>query len=95
MSPLSLDEFAHGRADGGTLQMVCRCGFATCFVCRKEIGPEGYAHFCQHFRAVSFSFPCVFSVSSSAHRSPSSQSRAFRSSGRTQEESLTLISFLL
>lgn len=33
-------------------QMVCRCGTATCYVCRKEIGDEGYAHFCQHFRPV-------------------------------------------
>jgi len=34
----------------GCNKLVCNCGYAMCYVCRREIGKEGYAHFCQHFR---------------------------------------------
>lgn len=39
------------------MQVVCRCGYVQCWVCRKAIGSaEGYQHFCQHFLAVSLLF---------------------------------------
>ena len=34
----------------GCNKLVCNCGYAMCYVCRNEIGKEGYTHFCQHFR---------------------------------------------
>jgi hypothetical protein len=34
----------------GCNKLVCNCGYTMCYVCRQEIGREGYAHFCQHFR---------------------------------------------
>lgn len=34
----------------GCNKLTCVCGYTMCYVCRKELGPEGYAHFCQHFR---------------------------------------------
>jgi len=34
----------------GCNKLVCNCGYAMCYVCRNEIGKEGYGHFCQHFR---------------------------------------------
>lgn len=36
--------------DTGCNKIVCRCGYSMCFVCRKGIGQERYAHFCQHVR---------------------------------------------
>lgn len=36
--------------DNGCNKIVCRCGYSMCFVCRKGIGQERYAHFCQHVR---------------------------------------------
>lgn len=38
--------------DQGCNKVVCRCGYAQCFTCRKDIGKESYSHFCDHFRAV-------------------------------------------
>lgn len=35
----------------GCNKLVCNCGYTMCYVCRQEIGREGYGHFCQHFRA--------------------------------------------
>lgn len=34
----------------GCNKLVCNCGYTMCYVCRQEIGREGYSHFCQHFR---------------------------------------------
>lgn len=34
----------------GCNKLTCVCGYTMCYVCRKELGAEGYAHFCQHFR---------------------------------------------
>ena len=34
----------------GCNKLVCNCGYTMCYVCRQEIGREGYGHFCQHFR---------------------------------------------
>jgi len=36
----------------GCNKLICVCGYTMCYVCRGEIGTEGYAHFCQHFRPV-------------------------------------------
>ncbi|KAI5197248.1 hypothetical protein E4T39_07366 [Aureobasidium subglaciale] len=36
----------------GCNKLVCNCGYTMCYVCRQEIGREGYGHFCQHFRAL-------------------------------------------
>lgn len=35
----------------GCNKLVCVCGYAMCYICRADIGKEGYMHFCQHFRA--------------------------------------------
>jgi len=35
----------------GCNKLVCVCGYAMCYICRSDIGKEGYMHFCQHFRA--------------------------------------------
>ncbi|KAG2228520.1 hypothetical protein INT48_007793 [Thamnidium elegans] len=36
----------------GCNKIVCKCGYAMCYVCRKDIGKESYAHFCDHFRDI-------------------------------------------
>ncbi|OLL24759.1 E3 ubiquitin-protein ligase RNF216, partial [Neolecta irregularis DAH-3] len=36
----------------GCNKLVCPCGYAMCYICRKDIRIEGYRHFCQHFRAL-------------------------------------------
>ncbi|KAF2403476.1 hypothetical protein EJ06DRAFT_527100 [Trichodelitschia bisporula] len=35
----------------GCNKLICVCGYTMCYLCRNEIGTEGYGHFCQHFRA--------------------------------------------
>lgn len=35
----------------GCNKLVCVCGYAMCYICRADVGREGYLHFCQHFRA--------------------------------------------
>ncbi|PNS18685.1 hypothetical protein CAC42_5224 [Sphaceloma murrayae] len=35
----------------GCNKLVCPCGYNMCYICRAPIANEGYAHFCQHFRA--------------------------------------------
>ncbi|KAF1982746.1 hypothetical protein K402DRAFT_362313 [Aulographum hederae CBS 113979] len=34
----------------GCNKLTCICGYKMCYCCRREIGKESYAHFCQHFR---------------------------------------------
>ncbi|KAK9469241.1 hypothetical protein V1512DRAFT_255801 [Lipomyces arxii] len=36
----------------GCNKLVCVCGYAMCYVCRKDIRQEGYQHFCDHFRPI-------------------------------------------
>ncbi|KAK9370705.1 hypothetical protein V1509DRAFT_616589 [Lipomyces kononenkoae] len=36
----------------GCNKLVCVCGYAMCYVCRKDIREEGYQHFCEHFRPI-------------------------------------------
>jgi hypothetical protein len=34
----------------GCNKLTCPCGYRMCYVCRRDIGTEGYRHFCEHFR---------------------------------------------
>ncbi|SPN99672.1 related to RING-like zinc finger protein ZIN [Cephalotrichum gorgonifer] len=34
----------------GCNKLQCPCGYKMCYVCRADIGSEGYRHFCEHFR---------------------------------------------
>ena len=34
----------------GCNKLTCPCGYRMCYVCRADLGPDGYRHFCQHFR---------------------------------------------
>ena len=41
----------------GCNKLTCVCGYAMCYICRKNIGGdskegEGYRHFCEHFRPI-------------------------------------------
>ncbi|KAF7732144.1 hypothetical protein EC973_006399 [Apophysomyces ossiformis] len=36
----------------GCNKIVCRCGYAMCYVCRRDISKQSYSHFCDHFRDV-------------------------------------------
>ncbi|KAI9006684.1 hypothetical protein CLU79DRAFT_548999 [Phycomyces nitens] len=38
--------------EDGCNKVVCKCGYAMCYVCRKDIGKESYSHFCDHFRII-------------------------------------------
>ncbi|KAK7754047.1 hypothetical protein SLS62_003892 [Diatrype stigma] len=34
----------------GCNKLTCPCGYRMCYVCRADLGADGYRHFCQHFR---------------------------------------------
>ncbi|KAG5439124.1 hypothetical protein PCANB_001423 [Pneumocystis canis] len=36
----------------GCNKLVCQCGYVICYICRKNIKKESYAHFCGHFRSI-------------------------------------------
>ncbi|PKS08970.1 hypothetical protein jhhlp_003583 [Lomentospora prolificans] len=36
--------------NAGCNKLRCPCGYKMCYICRKDIGEEGYRHFCDHFR---------------------------------------------
>ncbi|KAL2107875.1 hypothetical protein VUR80DRAFT_4664 [Thermomyces stellatus] len=42
----------------GCNKLRCPCGYRMCYVCRADIGEEGYRHFCDHFRPEGDARPC-------------------------------------
>ncbi|KAG4304377.1 hypothetical protein PORY_002087 [Pneumocystis oryctolagi] len=36
----------------GCNKLICQCGYVMCYICRKNIKKESYAHFCDHFRSI-------------------------------------------
>ncbi|RYP41765.1 hypothetical protein DL767_000781 [Monosporascus sp. MG133] len=42
----------------GCNKLSCPCGYRMCYVCRADIGRDGYSHFCQHFRPEGDGSPC-------------------------------------
>ncbi|RYP48602.1 hypothetical protein DL769_011190 [Monosporascus sp. CRB-8-3] len=42
----------------GCNKLSCPCGYRMCYVCRADIGRDGYRHFCQHFRPEGDGSPC-------------------------------------
>lgn len=34
----------------GCNKVVCPCGMAVCYICRRDVSEEKYEHFCQHFK---------------------------------------------
>jgi len=36
--------------NSGCNKLTCPCGYRMCYVCRGDLGREGYRHFCEHFR---------------------------------------------
>ncbi|ORY88090.1 hypothetical protein BCR35DRAFT_302003 [Leucosporidium creatinivorum] len=73
--------------EGGCNKMSCRCGAASCFVCRQEISDtEGYAHFCQHFRAVRFTLgDCTECTKCNLWRAPDDDQAAAVAAKEAQE----------
>ncbi|KAH6691674.1 hypothetical protein F5X68DRAFT_67101 [Plectosphaerella plurivora] len=44
--------------NSGCNKLTCPCGYKMCYVCRKDIGEEGYRHYCDHFRPDGDPRPC-------------------------------------
>lgn len=42
----------------GCNKLACPCGYKMCYVCRADLGDEGYRHFCDHFRPDGDARPC-------------------------------------
>lgn len=44
--------------NAGCNKLTCPCGYKMCYVCRADLGDEGYRHFCDHFRPDGDPTPC-------------------------------------
>lgn len=44
--------------NAGCNKLTCPCGYRMCYVCRADLGDEGYRHFCDHFRPDGDPRPC-------------------------------------
>ncbi|POR32284.1 E3 ubiquitin-protein ligase [Tolypocladium paradoxum] len=44
--------------NAGCNKLTCPCGYKMCYVCRADLGDEGYRHFCDHFRPDGDPRPC-------------------------------------
>ncbi|KAM3538921.1 hypothetical protein ARSEF1564_008160 [Beauveria bassiana] len=44
--------------NSGCNKLTCPCGYKMCYVCRADLGDEGYRHFCDHFRPDGDPRPC-------------------------------------
>ncbi|KAG6039003.1 hypothetical protein E4U41_003359 [Claviceps citrina] len=44
--------------NAGCNKLTCPCGYKMCYVCRADLGDEGYRHFCDHFRPDGDPSPC-------------------------------------
>ncbi|CAJ2513545.1 Uu.00g016640.m01.CDS01 [Anthostomella pinea] len=44
--------------NSGCNKLSCPCGYKMCYCCRKDIGKDGYQHFCPHFRVEGDGSPC-------------------------------------
>lgn len=44
--------------NSGCNKLTCPCGYKMCYVCRTDLGDEGYRHFCDHFRPDGDPRPC-------------------------------------
>lgn len=42
----------------GCNKLTCPCGYKMCYICRADLGDEGYRHFCDHFRPDGDPRPC-------------------------------------
>lgn len=40
------------KADGCNKMVCTNCAYSMCYICRQDIGQQGYKHFCQHFRLI-------------------------------------------
>lgn len=45
--------------NAGCNKLTCPCGYKMCYVCRSDIGDEGYRHYCDHFRPDGDPSPCT------------------------------------
>ncbi|KFH47111.1 E3 ubiquitin-protein ligase-like protein [Hapsidospora chrysogenum ATCC 11550] len=45
--------------NAGCNKLTCPCGYKMCYVCRADLGDEGYRHFCDHFRPDGDPRPCT------------------------------------